>query len=200
MNYAAAVHADKWIPVLPNTDAALYLAIAYQWIKEGTYDKEYIATHAYGFDKFEDYIMGRDDGEPKTPEWASPICGVPSRIIKALAKDWASKRTTVCIGNGGPGIRGPYAHERGRLQAHAARHAGLRQTGLQPGNDDRVGRLRPHGADVDAAATAVSSTSCPPIWVVCPPRPTIASFIPKCLVPKAILEKNIDWYGNEAEL
>ena len=25
LNYAAAVHADKWIPVLPNTDAALQL-------------------------------------------------------------------------------------------------------------------------------------------------------------------------------
>ena len=46
LNYAAAVHADRWIPVLPNTDAALYLAIAYQWFKDGTYDKEYLETHA----------------------------------------------------------------------------------------------------------------------------------------------------------
>ena len=30
LNYGAAVHADKWIPVLPNTDAAMQLAIAYQ--------------------------------------------------------------------------------------------------------------------------------------------------------------------------
>lgn len=43
LNYGAAVHADKWIPILPNTDAALQLAIAYIWITEGTYDKEYIA-------------------------------------------------------------------------------------------------------------------------------------------------------------
>ena len=84
-NYANAVHADKWIPVLPNTDAALYLAIAYQWFKNGTYDKEYLETHAYGVDKFEDYVMGREDGRPKTPEWAAPITGVPARIIKALA-------------------------------------------------------------------------------------------------------------------
>ncbi|MDD5701236.1 MAG: molybdopterin-dependent oxidoreductase, partial [Dehalococcoidales bacterium] len=40
LNYGAAVHADKWIPVLPNTDAALQLAIIYTWITEGTYDKE----------------------------------------------------------------------------------------------------------------------------------------------------------------
>jgi trimethylamine-N-oxide reductase (cytochrome c) len=41
VNYSAAVHADKWIPVLPNTDAALGLAIAYVWITEETYDKLY---------------------------------------------------------------------------------------------------------------------------------------------------------------
>ena len=41
-NYGDAVHADKWIPVLPNTDAALYLAIAHVWMTEGTYDKEYV--------------------------------------------------------------------------------------------------------------------------------------------------------------
>src|SRR5665647_2753647 len=78
VNYANAVHADKWIPILPNTDAALYLGIAHEWFKNGTYDKEYIATHAYGFDKFEDYVMGKEDGVPKSPEWASPITGVPA--------------------------------------------------------------------------------------------------------------------------
>ena len=51
LNYGAAVHADKWIPILPNTDAALQLAIAYIWITEGTYDKEYVKTHTVGFDK-----------------------------------------------------------------------------------------------------------------------------------------------------
>lgn len=52
LNYGAAVHADKWIPIKPNTDAALQLAIAYVWISEGSYDKEYLDTHAVGFDKF----------------------------------------------------------------------------------------------------------------------------------------------------
>ncbi len=52
LNYGAAIHADKWIPIKPNTDAALQLAIAYTWITEETYDKDYIATHTFGFEKF----------------------------------------------------------------------------------------------------------------------------------------------------
>ncbi len=76
LNYAAAVHADRWIPVLPNTDSALYLAITYQWFKDGTYDKEYLKTHAVGVEAYEAYVMGEEDGVPKTPEWAATKCGV----------------------------------------------------------------------------------------------------------------------------
>ncbi len=128
-NYASAVHADRWIPILPNTDAALYLAICHHWFKNGTYDKEYLDTHAYGVDRFEDYVMGREDGQAKSPEWAAPITGVPSRVIKALAAEWASKRTTVVIGNGGPGIRGPYSTEPARLQVLCLAMQGLGRPG-----------------------------------------------------------------------
>jgi anaerobic selenocysteine-containing dehydrogenase len=125
LNYAAAVHADRWIPVLPNTDAALYLAITHHWFKKGTYDKEYLATHAVGVEKYEAYVMGEEDGVPKTPKWAEPITGLPAGVIKALAEEWASKRTTLVIGNGGPGIRGPYATEPARLQCICLAMQGL---------------------------------------------------------------------------
>jgi trimethylamine-N-oxide reductase (cytochrome c) len=42
VNYGCAVHADKWIPVRPNTDSALHLAIIYTWLQEELWDKEYI--------------------------------------------------------------------------------------------------------------------------------------------------------------
>jgi len=131
LNYGAAVHADKWIPILPNTDAALQLAIAYVWLTEGTYDKEYVETHAVGYEPFFDYVLGKaEDGIPKTPAWASEKCGVPEWTIKALARDWAKKVTSIIHGNGGPGIRGPYATEPARLEAILLGMQGLGKPGV----------------------------------------------------------------------
>ena len=116
VNYGCAVHADKWIPILPSTDAAMQLAIIYMWIKEGTYDKEYVETHAVGMDKVEAYVMGEEDGIPKTPAWASKKCGVPEWTIKALAREFAAKTTSIAHYFGGGLIRGPWAHEPARLE------------------------------------------------------------------------------------
>jgi molybdopterin guanine dinucleotide-containing S/N-oxide reductase-like protein len=130
LNYGAAVHADKWIPVLPNTDAALQLAIIYVWISEGTYDKEYVKTHAVGMDKVEDYVTGREDGIPKTPAWASAKCGVPEWTIKALAREFASKATSIAHYYGGSYIRGPYSHEPARLECILLGMLGLGRPGV----------------------------------------------------------------------
>jgi trimethylamine-N-oxide reductase (cytochrome c) len=34
-------------------------------VTEGTYDKEYVATHTYGFDEWADYVLGKTDGCPR---------------------------------------------------------------------------------------------------------------------------------------
>jgi molybdopterin guanine dinucleotide-containing S/N-oxide reductase-like protein len=116
LNYGAAVHADKWIPVLPNTDAALHLAISWVWITEDLYNKEYIAAHTHGFEEYRKYVLGIDDGIAKSPAWAAPLCGVKEWTIKALARNWAAKKTSIAHGNGGSYLRGPYAHEPARLE------------------------------------------------------------------------------------
>jgi anaerobic selenocysteine-containing dehydrogenase len=130
LNYGAAVHADKWIPILPNTDAAMRLAIAYQWIKGDTYDKAYVASHTYGFKKFVDYVMGKEDGVAKTPQWAEKKCGVQSRIIKALAREIASKRTSIGHIMGGGSIRGPFSSEPARLEVLLLAMQGLGRPGV----------------------------------------------------------------------
>lgn len=130
LNYGAAVHADKWIPVLPNTDVALQLAIIYTWIAEGTYDKEYVATHTVGFDQFKAYVMGEEDGIPKTPAWASPKCGVTEWTIKALARQFATLTTSIAHFYGGSYIRGPYSHEPARLECIMLGMQGLGKPGI----------------------------------------------------------------------
>jgi len=198
LNYAAAVHADRWIPVLPNTDAALYLAITYQWFKKGTYDKEYLKTHAVGVEKYEAYVMGEEDGVAKSPEWAAPITGVSARVIKALADEWAGKRTTVVIGNGGPGIRGPYATEPARLQGICLAMQGLGKPGVNQAKMIEWGLFdkpdqyaQPKPLRVPNLRTAYTGGH--------PSDSNLESFIPKTYVPKAILEGECDWWGCMSE-
>jgi molybdopterin guanine dinucleotide-containing S/N-oxide reductase-like protein len=117
-NSTAVTMADKWIAPRPGTDAALAEAIAYVWMKEDTYDKDYIATHTIGFEKFKDYILGKVDGIPKNPRYGEEKCAIPARVITALAREWASKRTSLAAGTrGGWGgaCREAYATEWARL-------------------------------------------------------------------------------------
>jgi trimethylamine-N-oxide reductase (cytochrome c) len=83
---------------------------------EGTYDRPYVATHSVGFEKFEAYVLGKEDGIPKTPAWAAPRCGIPEWTIKALAREFAAKTTSISHYYGGSMVRGPYSHEPARLE------------------------------------------------------------------------------------
>jgi trimethylamine-N-oxide reductase (cytochrome c) len=185
LNYGAAVHADKWIPVLPNTDAALQLAIAYTWISEGTYDKDYVATHAFGFDRFEKYVLGKEDGVPKTPEWASPRCGVPATTIKALAREWASRRTSIAHTCGGSYIRAAYATEPARLEVMLLAMQGLGKPGVHQITMNHYGM--PKSLLTPNLSAAFRGGN--------PGKGLPRQIIPKTLIPEAILNPPITWYG-----
>lgn len=132
LNTGAGLYSDKWIPVNPRTDVPLMLAVAYTWIKENTYDQAYIDTHTVGFDKFKAYVLGTDgDNTPKTPEWASKICGVPPWTIKALARSWKSKPTSISFGRSGGGANGRtlYADNANRIQLYLLMMQGLGKPG-----------------------------------------------------------------------
>ncbi len=97
-NHTAALLGGKWIAPRPDTGNAMALAIAYIWIKEELYDKDYVADRTVGFDKWRDYILGRDDGIPKTPEWQALETNVPGRIVRALARQWGTRKTYLSPG------------------------------------------------------------------------------------------------------
>jgi molybdopterin guanine dinucleotide-containing S/N-oxide reductase-like protein len=206
LNYGAAVFADKWIPILPNTDAALHLAIAYQWITEDTYDKEYLATHSVGFESFKDYVLGKEDGVPKTPKWASEKTHVPSRVIKALARQWAAQRTTVVHGFGGPYIRGAYSHEPARLEGALLAMQGLGKPGQHQfsiinravfGSEDHPAYPPSPGAIINNPAVTVKGAYRG--YAPFPLRELPKQIIPKTMVHDAILKGKFTIHGSSLQ-
>jgi anaerobic selenocysteine-containing dehydrogenase len=93
-------------PVLPNTDAALQLAIIYVWLTEDLYDKEYVKPTWSAWIRCR-LRLGKEDGVAKTPAWASKKCGVPEWTIKALAREFADKTTSIAHYFGGGLFVGP---------------------------------------------------------------------------------------------
>lgn len=49
----------KWIPIIPGTDVAFMLGMAYQLLQTNNYDKKFLDEYTEGFDKFRDYILGK---------------------------------------------------------------------------------------------------------------------------------------------
>jgi len=100
----ASVLEAEWIPIRPATDMALLLAMAYTLIVEDDpvnnplidwdflnrctvgFDAEHMPADAETDENFKDYVLGKYDNIPKTPEWASEICGVDPNTIKYLAR------------------------------------------------------------------------------------------------------------------
>lgn len=193
-NYTTVVHADKWIPVLPNTDAALQLAIAYVWWSEGTYEKEYIETHTDGFDWFVYYISGQEDGVAKTPEWAEEICGVPAYRIKALARYWAKHNVSIGHCNGGSFIRAAFAHEPARLEVYLMAMQGIGKPG------------RTTIKFIEWVLFGSTTQSPIPLSEFIPSTASVyngiligydyGAFVPKTMVHKALRGESFEWYGH----
>jgi len=87
----------EWLPLRPGSDTALMLALAYVLEKEGLTDRQFLSRCTTGFDRFLPYLMGEADGQPKTPEWASPLCGVDADAIRGLARRMATTRTLITV-------------------------------------------------------------------------------------------------------
>jgi biotin/methionine sulfoxide reductase len=87
----------EWWALVPGTDVAVMLALAHVLAVDGLADREFLATYCTGYDRFERYLLGADDGVPKSPQWASEISGLPAGDIVALARRMSALRTMVTV-------------------------------------------------------------------------------------------------------
>ena len=137
-NATAQFLPGKWFAPKPTTSPAMAMAIAYVWIKEGLYDKEYVKTHTVGFDDWKAYLIGEEDGIPKTPEWQEKETGVPAKDVRALAREWGKKRVYLAPGGWGNGHGGACRNQTGiqwaRVMVCLSAMQGLGKPGCNMGN------------------------------------------------------------------
>lgn len=110
---SAQTLAAEWIPIIPGTDAAMMVAMAYVIIKENLQAQVFLDKYTVGFDKFRDYVLGVEDGVEKTPGWASAICGVPAEKIIELARRYATTKPACLMDCQGP-ARAAYGEQYNR--------------------------------------------------------------------------------------
>ena len=105
---------------------------------EGLYDKDYVEQRTQGFDKWRAYVLGEEDGIPKTPEWQEAETGVPAKDVRALARQWGSKRTYLAVGGMGNtfggAARNPTGSQWTRTMVCLIAMQGLGKPGVNVGN------------------------------------------------------------------
>lgn len=146
---SAASYDAWWIPIRPNTDAAMLAGMAYHIFANGWQDQAFIDKFCQGMDagtmpkqfadrqNFKDYILGKYDNTPKTPEWAAAICGVSAADIKKLAEMYATTKPAALKASWAPG-RASYGEQYNRMAA--ALQAMTGNIGILGGSAEGVGK------------------------------------------------------------
>lgn len=102
---------DQWIAIRPGTDAALFEALAFEWITKNRVDQAFLDKYCVGYDEktmptgvgyeesYKAYILDNTTigdltpgANAKTPAWASAITGIEEHIIVELARELADAK------------------------------------------------------------------------------------------------------------
>lgn len=128
---SVATFATQWIPIIPGTDAAMLIAMAYTIIRENLQDQKFLDAHTVGLSQFKDYVFGKEDSISKTPAWAEKITGVPAAMIESLAREYATSKPAALIAGWAPGRTG-YGEQYHRAAVALAAMTG--NVGIHGGN------------------------------------------------------------------
>jgi len=154
-----------WHPIRPGTDVALMLGLAHALFSEGRHDRAFLGRYCVGWERFETYLLGGSDGQPKTAEWAAGICGIPADDITALARRAAARRTLITCS----------------MSLQRAEH-GEQPVWMAVVLAAMLGQIGLPGGGFAYALGATSNTGKPPLAVPLPTVPTgrnsVSDFIP----------------------
>jgi biotin/methionine sulfoxide reductase len=69
-----------WIPIRPNTDTAMLLALVHTLVSEGLQDQDFLSRYCSGFERVLPYLIGETDermpiGPPRLPAFTPPRSG-----------------------------------------------------------------------------------------------------------------------------
>ncbi|SLM31710.1 Pyrogallol hydroxytransferase large subunit [Desulfamplus magnetovallimortis] len=207
-NHTAALLGGKWIAPRPDTGNAMSLAIAYVWITEDLYDKEYVALRTTGFEKWRDYILGLEDGIEKTPEWQEKETEVPAREIRALARKWGTRKTYLSPGGlagFGGACRSATGIEWARSMVCLMAMQGLGKPGINMGGLQQGTPVDTHfffpgyaegglSGDLDGTSLRVNLYQRMPQL---PSMNTVAQMIPRLRIPEVFLNGSCEGYPTD---
>ena len=205
-NHTAALLGGKWIAPKPDSDPALALAIAHVWMTEGLYDKKFVAERCIGFEPWRDYVLGKEDGVAKTPEWQEAETGVPAKDVRALARRWGSKKTYLGAGGVGNGHGGACRAANGiqfaRALACLMAMQGMGRPGVNYGHLQFGGpidvRFYFPGYAEGGLSGDIQNTGMPislyPRMPQLPSYGTSGQKVPRLRIPEAILEGKTEGY------
>ena len=211
-NHTGALLCDKWFAPRMGTDVALGLGIAFTWLTEDLYDKEYVAERTTGFETWMAYVLGKNDGVPKTPEWAEDESGIPARDIRALAREWAAKKTMLAAGGpGGMGgaCRAATGNEWARMMVALAAMQGLGKPGSNIWGTSSGAPLdcsfmfpgyAEGGISGDTANTAAGFRFVNRMFphggaLTNPHHSTEGQTVPRLRIPEAMRHEHLEWRG-----
>ena len=75
----------------PGRDVALLNAMLHVIVKEGLYDRQYVAAHTTDFEALAAHV------EHFPPEAMAPVCGVPAELIRTTARSFARARAALIL-------------------------------------------------------------------------------------------------------
>jgi molybdopterin guanine dinucleotide-containing S/N-oxide reductase-like protein len=209
-NHTAALFGGKWFAPRPATGNSLALAIAYVWITEGLYDKDYVARHTVGFDEWRDYILGKEDGIPKTPEWQENEAGIPAKDVRVLAREWGNKKTYLAAGGitgFGGACRCATGNEWARsmvclMAMQGLGKPGINMGGMQQGTPIDTGFYFSGYAEGSMSGDLANTALGVSLYSRFPQLPTVNTVyqrVPRLNIPEAILDGHTYGYPTDSK-